>query len=235
MVGWHDYTGPDRYPRDPFQPVEGDIVIPCATMPGPADVAFLTFWAFTQAASPPSWPASAGAPLQLTRSEFRDPRPDYFDPPAGMYRWSDCKIRWADPPPGYYDPPAGQYLVVPVEGPDAVLGPLPTAEASAPAWLLKQRRLRIGLGVSLGAAAVGLLVGLVGEATDGLSLTKQPTNADPPSDGDEFLPSTVIAAFLVPAGLITAIVLGINLGVHNRRRLPSRRLQVSGGGFRLSF
>jgi len=203
-------------------------------MPGPADVAFLAFWALTQAASPPNWPASAGAPPKVTRSEFRDPRPDHFDPPAGMYRWADGKLRRADPPPGYYDPPAGQYPVGPVEGPDAVLGPLPTAEASVPAWLLKRRRLRIGLGVSLGAAAVGLLVGLVGEATGGVSLTKQPTNAEP-SEGPHFLPSTVIAVFLVPAGLITAIVLGINLGVHNRRQPPSRRLQVSGGGFRLSF
>ena len=204
-------------------------------MPGLADVAFLTFWAFTQAASPPNWPASAGPPPQMTRSEFRDPRPDHFDPPAGMYRWADGKIRRADPPPGYYDPPAGQYPVGPVEGPDAVLGPLPTAEASVPAWLLKRRRLRIGLGVSLGAAAVGLLVGLVGAATDGVSPSTQPKNGPYRDDGDEFLPSTVIAVFLVPAGLITAIVLGVNLGVHNRRQPPSRRLQVSGGGFRLSF
>lgn len=204
-------------------------------MPGPGDVAFLTFWALTQAASPPNWPASAGAPPTVTRSEFRDPRPDHFDPPAGMYRWPDGEIRRADPPLGYYDPPAGQYPVGPVEGPDAVLGPLPTAEASVPAWLLKRRRLRIGLGISLGAAVVGLLVGLVGAATDGLSLTKHPQNAEPEPSGAHFPPSAVIAGFLVPAGLITAIVLGINLGVHNRRRPPARRLQVNGGGFRLSF
>lgn len=185
--------------------------------------------AFMQAVSSPSWPASAGAQPKASPTKFKDPGAGYFDPPRGRYRLPDGTIREADPPRGFYDPPPGRYAVAPPglrrPLPNAVIGPLPTAEGSAQAWLDRRHRLRIGLGVSLGVAGVGAVIPLVGLALQ---------RGDEPCV-DCFAPGTLIALYVVPTGLISAIALGITLAVHNRRRPQPSRVQVFAGGLRMSF
>jgi hypothetical protein len=180
-----------------------------------------------QAASTPSWPAGAGAPPQASPSAFMDPSPRYFDPPAGSYVQPDGSIVHADPPPGYYDLPPGHYPLV-LTGPDELQGPLPSAEASMPAWSAKRRRLRIGLGVSLGVVGVGVLAPLVG-----LVLLNARTGDRPCIDC--YPPGTIFALVVIPAGIIATLVTGIRLGVHARRRPVLSRFDVTAGGLRLSF
>jgi hypothetical protein len=187
------------------------------------------FLVFTQVAPTPGWPASAGAPPQVTRSVFYDPPARYFDPPAGRYRLPDGTIQYVDPPRGFYDPPPGQYPVdlLGVPTSEAVLGPLPTAEASVQAWLEKRRRLRIGLGISLGAIGVGVLAGLTTTAI---------WNAQTRRDlRDGYPPGVFVDLAIIPAALIATIVYGIRLGVHARRRPGPPRVQVGAGGLRLAF
>lgn len=205
-------------------------MIPCRVMPALSPAVVAAFSAFIQAAPTSSWPASAGAPPQVTPSEFRDPRAHYFDPPAGRYRLPDGTIQQADPPPGFYDPPPGHYPVDSFAGPapDAVLGPLPTAEASDNAWLAKRRRLRIGLGISLGAIAVGAIWPSVATAY-------WERQRGPQTGVVEYAPGTMVALIVVPIGIVATIVSSICLGVHARRRPRPARIQVGAGGLRLSF
>ena len=196
----------------------------------PATVAAVC--AFSQAAASSTWPASAGPPPPVTASEFRDPRPRYFDPPVGRYRLPDGTIHHVDPPPGFYDPPPGHYPVdsLAASAPDAVLGPLPTAEASIPAWLDKRRRLRIGLGISLGSIGAGVLASVA--AT---TIWRLQTRGEARTYPDGYEPGMIVALAILPAALIATIVAGIRLGVHARRRPGTPRVQVVAGGLRLSF
>lgn len=180
-----------------------------------------------QAASTSTWPAGAGAPPQTTPSTFIDPSPRYFDPLPGSYVQPDGTLVHADPPPGYYDLPPGHYPLV-LTGPEGLQGPLPSAEASMPAWSAKRRRLRIGLGVSLGVVGVGVLAPLVGliiwnvQTSNGACI-------------DCYPPGTIFALVVIPVGIVATVVTGIRLGVHARRRPVLSRLDVGAGGLRLSF
>jgi hypothetical protein len=195
----------------------------CSTMSGSLVVALAGVVAFTAAGSTSGWPASAGVQPKVAPTKFKDPRARYFDPPAGRYRLPDGTIREADPPRGFYDPPPGHYAVPPPgldqRLPRAVIGPLPTAEGSVDGWIAKRRRLRIGLGISLGTMGAGLLV---------LAIPSAPSL-------DGYPPGIFATMVFVPVGLIAAIATGISLRVHARRRPMSSRVQVLADGLRLSF
>lgn len=173
-----------------------------------------------------TWPASAGAQPPATPSVYKDPRPHYYDPPAGRYRLPDGTVQQADPPRGFYDPPAGFYSVPTVEGPatDSVLGPLPTAEGSDEAWLNRRHGLRIGLGLSLGVVGLGAIAPLI----------VRPIWPDHRCV-DCFPPGALAALIMLPAGLIATIVFSVRLAVHNRRRPRGFDLRVDSGGLRLAF
>lgn len=201
-------------------------------MPGLAPLALAAVWTFAQAAADPAWPSSAGsAPPPTIPTKFRDPRARIFNPPAGRYRLPDGTIQQADPPRGFYDPPPGQYpaMELPLDKPPpgTVLGPLPTAEGSMPAWHAKRTRLRVWLGLSTAVIGIGSMAPLVGLAI---------WRAAPYGECiDCYPPGTILALVLVPAGIIATVVSGARLGVHNRRRPVPLRVQMSPGGLRLSF
>lgn len=157
---------------------------------------------------------------------FKDPRPRFYDPPPGRYHLPDGTYGYADPPEGFYDPPPGYY---PVDGAHALaswtsLGPLPTAEGSIAAWYAKRRRLRIGLGISSGAFALSFLAIPLSNLfwrPQGLCI-------------DCYPPGIIVTLYLAPASLIAAIVYGIRLGIHSRRR-PQTRLALAPGGLLWRF
>lgn len=185
-----------------------------------------SFWSFLPIEPTSTWLASAGAQPQAPPSVYKDPRPRYYDPPAGRYRLPDGTVQQADPPRGFYDPPAGFYPVPTVEGPatGSVLGPLPTAEGARQAWLNRRHGLRIGLGLSLSVVGLGAIAPLI----------VRPIWPDHQCV-DCFPPGALAALIMVPAGLIATIVFSVRLAVHNRRRPPGFDLRVDSGGLRLAF
>lgn len=197
-------------------------------MSGSVSVAVAAVCLFMQSASP-AWPASAGAKPRVAPSKFKDPRPRFFDPPPGRYRLPDGSFKEADPPRGFYDPPPGYYALARPglrgAAPDAVIGPLPTAEGSLQGWIDRRRQLRIVFGVSLGTIGVGALVPLIGLATQ---------RGDEPCI-DCYAPGTFVALIVVPIGIVATIATGIALGVHARRRPKPSRVQVTAGGLRMTF
>jgi hypothetical protein len=189
-------------------------------MPGIPSLALLATLAVAQA-----------APILPKQRPTQDPRPGYYDPPAGRYQLPSGVIVRADPPRGYYDPPAGHYAANAFTGPrsDDILGPLPTPEASMKAWTAKHRRLRIAFGVSLGVVGVGLLAPLVGAGID----RTQPVGIKGVVDG--YVSGAIFALVVIPLGLIATTVTGILLGVHKRRRPTANHLLVGPGGIRVAF
>jgi hypothetical protein len=176
-----------------------------------------------------SWPASAGVQSPANSVIYKDPKPRFYDPPPGRYRLPDGTFGYADPPEGFHDPPPGYY---PVDEAQAVatwtsLGPLPTAEGSIAAWYEKRRRLRIGLGISSGAFALSFL------AIPLSNLFWRPSSDGVPCI-DCYPPGIIVTLYLGPASVIAAIVYGIRLGVHARRR-PKTNLALAPGGLLWRF
>lgn len=167
--------------------------------------------------------APQATPTAAFPTEFRDPRPRTFDPP----------------PRGYYDPPPGLYPKTTTTSPSPevraargiILGPLPTAEASMPAWLAKRRRLRIALGISSGLILATLLTPAVGSGIDAL----RERDLDSPPIA-EYPSGFLVLVFGTPLAILATIVTGTLLGVHKHRKpRTNHRLQVTPGALNLAF
>lgn len=183
--------------------------------------------------------APQATPTAAFPTEFRDPRPRTFDPPHGRYLLPNRTVIVADPPRGYYDPPPGLYPKTTTTSPSPevraargiILGPLPTAEASMPAWLAKRRRLRIALGISSGLILATLLTPAVGSGIDAL----RERDLDSPPIA-EYPSGFLVLVFGTPLAILATIVTGTLLGVHKHRKpRTNHRLQVTPGALNLAF
>lgn len=178
-----------------------------------------------------TWPSSAGRRPDFFPVEYIDPQPRYLDPPPGRYVYPDGSIRKADPPPGFYDLPPGYY---PLDSGravkyDAILGPLPSAEAALTAWQQKRRRLRIGLGISGGILGLSVLAIPIG-----LGIFNAATRHDDFVCVDCYPPGTLVTLVLGPPALVATLVYAIRLGIHSKRR-PTTNLTVGPNGLLWRF
>lgn len=190
-------------------------------------------------ASPTSL-APQATPTAAHPTEFRDPRPRTFDPPHGRYLLPNRAVIVADPPRGYYDPPPGLYPKTTTTSPSPearaargiILGPLPTAEASMPAWLAKRRRLRIALGISSGLILATALTPALGAGIE----AAQDRDQGPKGSVDGYPPGFFVLVFGTPLAILATIVTGTLLGVHKHRQpRTNHRLQVTPGALNLAF
>lgn len=205
-------------------------------MPGSTLALILTF-----VQDPPAaWPASAGPAPAPVDAKYGDPEPDWMDPPPGIYRLPDGTYRHLDPPRGFYDPPPGYYsnwsLRDTTHTPS--LGPLPVPVDPADRWRARQRRLHIGVGVSVGFLFAGVLGTILF-----FVLPARGDRAPDDAPGHDGWPIGLMVCGLGVIPISSGFTLGysVALGLHDRdvppqlRRPSRRRVRFAPGGLLLHF